>query len=200
MEMILQPMDLLWTSLEEWLNLLRTEIDRQNQLPGKALKDAPKEGSIQDPPPRELSLTESMLTVCVSQQLRQEPRAASPELVQVLQSTSESSAPAATTTTQPRETLDPAGQAAAADPSSPQNGLSLAISVERDRLLGSVTIPEVDSPSSPGASIRRVASERLSWGSGNAADNDDVVGAIAPRICAVIQAFYMCCACQTQQK
>ena len=35
---------------------------------------------------------------------------------------------------------------------------------------------------------------------GETVDTEDIIGAIAPRISAVIQAYYMCCSCQTNQK
>ncbi len=64
-------------------------------------------------------------------------------------------------------------------------------------------IPDNGATFSSGGSdigLRKDGGKRLSWTCDGTTDQEDVISAIAPRICAIIQAFYMCCSCQTQQK
>ena len=190
-------MELLWNSLEEWLNILRTEIDEKNDGDGSSESSISKTfsptkflgASLLLPPSEDLYGAVGGASTSNAPQEKEEP---SPKPTENIALRTDKATGSDATIETLVDTLEES-----------VHGLSLGAEIPlRPESLqtGGTSVDFDQSPQSPGESVRRVTNERLSWGCGSNGDNDDVISAIAPRICAVIQAFYMCCACQNQQK
>lgn len=198
-------MELLWTSLEEWLILLRTEIkhkhdDSTNSSP--KLPHSPKKTSRTKRSTNNSRRDPTDTAVLVGASGGQPANNTFHTSHMTLEkkdeksgsSSSNETSPPQKEVTVPQSLFDPLARLTLESRSVRPSSLPTESGSSSPREACSA------SPASPGESVRRVASERLSWGCGNSEENEDIISAIAPRICAVIQAFYMCCACTTQEK
>lgn len=169
---------MLWTSLEEWLLLLKEEIEDSNgggtgNSVKIKLKLSPKRTLLQN---SHDSLQESI------EETEETPLTGSGDLGVDLDVSQDSMCEAVfhSHVSSSNKTHAKKTHARASSGASSESSVSMNDSVE-----------------SPRSERRRKRSERLSW---SCSDNEDVIEAISPRICAVIQAFYICCASHSLQR
>ena len=167
---LLQPMELLWSSLEEWLNILKAEIRKisgSNSSLDKAGFTSPMQTS---------SHINGQSTLAASADFGAGPVGTLAHMQDLLMNTRWKDSQRS-----PSSSLSPT------DGTKSGSGLLSDTGQKRDVLNGDSGLDDGDQQLNP-----------LDWV--DAMQDTDILTAIAPRICAVIQAFYMCCAWQNQQK
>lgn len=154
---IFQPLEQLWTLLNDWLNLLQEEFD--------SLCNSDKPMSLQDSSSNEKDACQSCEKP-IDQSDCSDGTDSQSNLSDDLKSDSKSGSVDSLLSAQSEESLDDRSDSSVVP-------LRKTEKINKDTILKRLSLNQKD---------------------------QDVIGATLPRICGVIQAFYICCACQANSQ
>ncbi|XP_078600324.1 E3 ubiquitin-protein ligase HACE1-like isoform X2 [Branchiostoma floridae x Branchiostoma japonicum] len=224
MATVFRPLELLWKSLEEWLLLIGSELNRAKAAPCMGSKGAGEEDSLQDTDeiataliadrlslheddlPGEMTLSSSLqsLTLGGSGELKdhiveeEDEAGATAPLQDSKSETSTEHKPAVDTAGSDHHVRMPGTDPQQSD-SAQQGGVMFNTSAHDGQVHHSTSVRGHRRSRSRtySSSSSRGTSPPGSMSRSHSAQ--DVVAACADRVCAVIQAFYNCCSCHTPQ-
>ena len=167
---ITQALELLWTSLEEWLHLLKNEIRSSRESSTGSVSVSSLE-----------SLTQKTTSLSISRTPSDSDSIISTSSVELRRPGSDRSLSESVGAEIERDTSPVSSRR----PTSSTGEALLEDGTALNRIL-------------PAGESAKQAVRKLGMGQAGPQQQQDIISAIAPRISAVIQAFYMCCSCQMQ--
>ncbi|XP_078681334.1 E3 ubiquitin-protein ligase HACE1-like [Branchiostoma floridae x Branchiostoma belcheri] len=226
MATVFRPLELLWKSLEEWLLLIGSELNRAKTAPSKCSKGLGEEDSLQDTDEIATALIADRLSLheddlpgemTLSSSLQSLTLGGSGELKDhIVEEEDETTAPPqdgrSETSTDQSASRPGTVEAAGADQEVRLSGTDSqqSDSAQQGGVLFNTSSHDIQGHHSTAVRGHRRSRSRTYSSSSSRGTSppgstsrshsaQDVVAACADRVCAVIQAFYNCCSCHTPQ-